>query len=1085
MSTKFFTNAEENTLLKKLEGIFQHMQVYHFDALVGYFRASGYFRVQDFVRRTEKVRILVGIEVDKHTSDAMRKGFQFGLHNSDVIDDALAALTKDIQSAAYSKEIEDGMVRFIQDIANGKVELRAHPAKNLHAKIYIFRQEHEHEHAGWGSVITGSSNLTESGLERNLEFNVELRDHDDVKFALQTFEQLWADGVEITPPKVEAVRKDTFLNDEFTPYEIYIKFLIEYFGKSIEYDENSWHDLPANYSRLQYQIDAVTDGYKRLMKFNGFFLADVVGLGKTVVATMIAKKFIVHNGLLTKILIVHPPALKRNWEDTIRDFKLQFHVDYVRCGSVHHIKHPEDYDLIIVDEAHKFRTDTTDMYRDLQVLCKSHRRNHGPGGDLAKKVMLISATPLNNRPEDIKNLVLLFQDGRNATIDEVSSITTFFRPHIDMFNKMRDEPNRAHALKVIKRLYEEIRHKIIEPLTVRRTRTDLIDNEEYLKDIQSQGMTFPKMTAPQPIYYKLDPELNELFEDTMKQLRDKHLGLKYYRYQAIKFLMEQFKKRYDRADSISDRLTNIMRTQLVKRLDSSFFAFIESLKRFRVANQAMVTMFAQGRVHIAPNLHVSEYIANGQEEELIKLMDDLKETDLSIQTFVPDDFGHNFLPGLKHDQEIIDALCERWLAWQARSEDPKLVEFVSQLKGAMLHPAKNTTNKLVVFSEYKDTTDYLKRELDKAGIPRVLTVDSRNVAEKAEEVRSNFDARASAKEWKDDVDVLITTEVLAEGVNLHRSHTILNYDVPWNSTRLMQRIGRVNRIGTTAKEIHVYNFYPTEQTENQIELYKKALLKLQGFHTALGEDSQIYSSEEEFGNFGLFDKVKEDRDERVGLLMNLRAFRKAHPDWFKQIERYPDRARVGRMERIAAKSSVAFLKNPRRFAFYHVTADNAVQELTFLECAKLLAAEPSEVGVPLPAHHHPQLLSAIAHYTETQRADRDAVNHAERYGPNERKALSLLSAIHDLRLLNKEEEDLIARGKQALVDGKFQHLQRDLNKLRRNQDKEPVSPALLSSAALRILQKYPLDANRNGNGQVKAAATYYEEPTIIISETFA
>ncbi len=143
-------------------------------------------------------------------------------------------------------------------------------------------------------------------------------------------------------------------------------------------------------------------------------------------------------------------------------------------------------------------------------------------------------------------------------------------------------------------------------------------------------------------------------------------------------------------------------------------------------------------------------------------------------------------------------------------------------------------------------------------------------------VRANFDANAPVAEQADDYRIIVSTEVLAEGVNLHRSNVIVNYDTPWNSTRLMQRIGRVNRIGTTANAIHIFNFYPTAKVDSHIDLQKKAILKLQAFHSALGEDSQIYSPEEKVDNFGLFDKeVEEQRDERLQWLNELRKFRAA------------------------------------------------------------------------------------------------------------------------------------------------------------------------------------------------------------------
>ena len=193
MSTKFFTNAKENTLLKKLEGIFSFTNVDEFDALVGYFRASGYFRVRDWLKDVPKVRILVGINVDHLISEAARKGLEFNFNANETREAFKEDLIDDIQQADYQQEVESAMKDFIEGVASGRIQIKAHPNKNLHAKIYIFRPLPFNEHHS-GSVITGSSNLTESGLEKNFEFNVELRDYDDVAFATKTFQPLWEEA---------------------------------------------------------------------------------------------------------------------------------------------------------------------------------------------------------------------------------------------------------------------------------------------------------------------------------------------------------------------------------------------------------------------------------------------------------------------------------------------------------------------------------------------------------------------------------------------------------------------------------------------------------------------------------------------------------------------------------------------------------------------------------------------------------------------------------------------------------------------------------------------------------------------------
>ena len=487
MGTNFFTNEKENTLLEKIEGVFKYKKVH--------------------------IRILVGINVDKLTYQANRQGLLFNPNAEQAQEEFFNDIKKNIQEARYDKEVEDGMYQFIEDIVSGRIEMRIHPKQNIHAKIYIFREEVYHPH-GYGSVITGSSNLTEAGLEKNFEFNVELRYDDDIQFATETFERLWAEAVAIDITHIERIKIDTHLNPYFTPYEVYLKFLLEYFGKSLDFDPNSVSDLPKGYKKLSYQVDAVNDGYSKMMKHNGFFLSDVVGLGKTIVLALIAKRFFFDNGFpmhRSHTLIIVPPALKEGWERTMNEFKLD-NYKIVTNGSLHKLKNPDKYDLVIVDEAHKFRSDTASMYNELQKLCKT-KALHADSSLHDKKVILVSATPLNNRPEDIANLIYLFQDSKDSTLEE-GNLQRFFREQIDEYKKTKDLNDIELISNGIKSIYERIRVKVVEPLTVRRTRTDLMENEAYRKDLEKQKVYFPDVKAPHKMFYELDEDLEHLYDVT-------------------------------------------------------------------------------------------------------------------------------------------------------------------------------------------------------------------------------------------------------------------------------------------------------------------------------------------------------------------------------------------------------------------------------------------------------------------------------------------------------------------------------------------------------------------------------------------
>jgi HKD family nuclease len=765
MSTRFFTNTGENTLLNKFKGIFGHVRVAEFDALVGFFRSSGYFRLREHLRGVGQIRILVGIDVDHLISEAAKKGLEFNFNTEVTQDEFIREMREDIEKSAYTKDVEEGILEFITDVVNGRITVKAHPDKNIHAKIYIFRPEPFNEHNS-GSVITGSSNLSVSGLETNFEFNVELRDYDDVAFATRTFENLWLEAVDILPAQLGELKDKTYLNDNWTPFEVYMKFLMEYFGTAIEYDPESITDLPKGYKKLAYQIDAVNDGYNKLMKHNGFILADVVGLGKTIVASIIAKKFYFANGYRTRILVVHPPAMETNWVRTIKDDFEVPNVDFITNGSLHNVKRPENYDLIIVDEAHKFRSDEARMFNELQKLCKTPCKRPAPDGSLAKKVILITATPLNNRPEDIRNQLYLFQDSKRSTL-EVGNLQQFFRPHIDNYRLLKKEQSPAIIARELKKMYEDIRIKVLEPIIVRRTRTDIKDTPEYAEDMKDQGMRFPDIVPPHKILYVLDDELDALYDKTLLLARDTVNGLGYYRYQAIRYMNAEARSAHERAtgvkqkqaERISEQLAKIIKVLLVKRIDSSFHAFKATLRRYHQANMAMMKMLEKDRVYIAPQLDVNEFVLAENEKALEDLILNAANPDL-IQAYAREDFDETFRKGIARDQAILDELVS---AWNKVDNDPKYDEFVRRLKGELFSKTINDNHKLVIFSESKETTQYVVGRLKQDGFTRVLAVDSDNRKESEGVVRANFDANARVFDQEDDIDIIFTTEVLAEG----------------------------------------------------------------------------------------------------------------------------------------------------------------------------------------------------------------------------------------------------------------------------------------------------------------------------------
>lgn len=1089
MSTKFFTNQNSNTLHKKFIGIFDNINNLHvFQAIVGYFRSSGYFAIRENLLKIPKVRIIVGINTDKITAEANRRGLIYFEDNKKTRDEFIHWMKEDIKEARYGKDVEEGILNFIIDVADKKIEIRAHNSKKLHAKIYIFLPENFNEHSS-GIVITGSSNLTGAGLgmssdKSNYEFNVELRDFEDVKFAADEFEKLWKESSEILQGDLEKVKEATYLDKLFSPFEIYLKFLIEYFNKNIEYDPETIGDVPASFKKLTYQIDAVNQGFNMLLDHNGFFLADVVGTGKTVVAAMLAKKFIIANGTSsTKILIVYPPSLEKNWKRTFRLFNIDRYTKFISNGSLEKIIEGDDvnywqkeeYDLILVDEAHKFRNHRSQMFQNLQIICKSGRANNGLLEGNKKKVVLISATPLNNRPEDIYYQLLLFQNARRSTLP-AANLQTFFGRIINKYReiKKQDEPD----VKLLRELYSEIREKVLKPITIRRTRRDLKKIEQYSEDLKNQRIEFPVIEPPIAIQYKLDENLDSLFYKTIDYLTDKN-KLGYFRYQAIKYLKKEIRDEfYEQAELVSTSLAFIMKTMLVKRLESSFKAFKISLSRFQRNTNKMIEMFENKKVFVAPDLDISNLIDKGlSEDEIEAKILEIQDDKPGNRIFFDTDFENEFINGLKNDLNFLNELCKEW---DEINYDPKLDKFLELLKKELFKKSINQTGKLVVFTESKDTSKYLEEKLTGSGFKKIISVSSDNRQNVFEKILANFDANYE-KEHKDEYDIIITTEVLAEGVNLQRANVIVNYDTPWNSTRLMQRIGRVNRIGSVAGKIFNYNFYPSAQSDSEIKLKKTAYLKLQGFHSAFGEDSQIYSIQEIIEQFEMYESgTVEEEDIRLVYLEFIRKYKLNNPKEFKRIKRLPLKSRTARESNLKegfVKSSVCFLKSDFKKDLYSVSEDLKVTSLTFEEAVKIFEAEESEKAVSIPDYHFDQINKARLFFEEESLKQTDNFSTSEKADArtnNVKKFLRELKAECE----TEEFEEIYPEIMRLLDEGTYVNLVIDIERVRKKKSKPVADERKIVSIAGKYISLIP-DEEAIENAEVEII-----EPEIIISETF-
>lgn len=1073
ISSHIFTNRNGNTLMKEFEGVLQHNpQIRNLDAVVGFLRASGYFSLRPFLDNIAKVRVLIGIDVDKYIAKAAQQGKLFFGAEEEVKEEYLRKIRTDIETSNYHKDIEDGMYLMVQDLLDKKLELRAHPSKKIHAKIYVLYPDNFNQYSQ-SMAITGSSNLSGNGLgitqDKQYEFNVKLDRYDDVKFAKDEFEQLWkeSEGCEITSEDIKAAIDRTYLKGDVPPYDLYIKMLMEYYAdRVLETDSADPFDMPEGYTKYDYQMDAVIEGYQKLIRYDGFFLSDVVGLGKTIVATMIAKKFLIENGYEhTKILVVYPPAVEQNWNSTFKDFGIDKYAKFITNGSLSKVLDEEDYnywnaeeyDLVLVDEAHKFRSHTTSAFEQLQEICKMPRLEAGNIPGYKKKVMLISATPMNNSPADIYNEILLFQDPRHCTIDGVSNLTAFFSPLIKEFKRLRKNNNTS--IEDFKRLAEKVRDRIIKPLTVRRTRTDIESIPRYNKDVNG----FPKVEHPIENQYELNEHLANLFEQAI-QILDKKLT--YARYQAIAYLKPEVANGlYDNAELISRSLAGIRKNGLVKRLESSFYAFQVSIENFHQANQNMIDMFDNDKVYIAPDLDINLLLESGlSEEEIEEKLNAKASNNPKNAIFHAADFRPEFIDMLHDDQAILEQMSADWKDI-SDEDDSKFAKFNELLKHELFRTDRNPEKKLVVFSESVDTVDYLKRRINRKD---VLVISAQNRNKQFKTIRENFDA--NYKQKLNEYNIILTTDVLAEGVNLHRSNVIVNYDTPWNSTRLMQRIGRVNRIGSASKHIYNYVFYPSREGNKQINLNQIALSKIQSFHSTFGEDNQIYSQEEIIDRnlSKLFDEgvneQKKDINKELPFYEELRTLFKTNRQEYNRIAKISLRSRTGRESKTIngvtlSEDTLVFLKTNFRKVFFLVS-ENA-QEISVLDALNYFKATKDEKPVDRISNHHKHVEKSLTKFRTIQdeeiRIQETSQKDLSNLGAQVSTAINLLNNFmneigdNDLYIKVAHLKTLVERGVITYIAKRLQRIQKNL---RRSGGKVRMTHDEAFSEIITMAQKY-------------------------------
>ena len=971
----FITNATQSLTLKdRIQELLRHTK--ELKIIVGFFYFSGLKEFYEAIKDNPdiKIKILVGLNVDKHLNKIIEYGEDLSKENQNNIrKHFINSLRKAINSEEVDiQEFYDQFSFFLSLLKNDKLIIRKTKEPN-HAKLYIFKLK-DNTLIKDGFFITGSSNLTRAGLSGQHEFNVEIKDY-GLKDAEEFFDDLWNKAVRIT--EVEETKKhiiDIFENQSIvanvSPYQLYAFFIKTYLDtwKGYEKYEDRIKNLleEAGFQQLTYQIDAVKQALKIINTYNGVIIADVVGLGKSVIASLIA------NLLNSRGLILCPPSLigdKDNlsgWYEYLHKFKL-YNWDIESTGKITQLaeklaEHDLGYEVVIIDEAHKFRNENTPTYEALSTICRN------------KKVILLSATPFNNKPSDIFALLKLFIVPGNSPITLNDDLDLIFYNYQETFRKylfilkninnskkrnkvnrylkeMKIDANKSNVKTIVKNELKTLSQQIkntLAPVIIRRNRLDLKNDPIYKKEIRD----LPEVKDPKEIFFTLSKKQSKFYDEVINRFDSgknrKFSGAIYRPYKYNKYL--KYKKVDQFEEQQQENLFDLMRRILVKRFESSFSAFEKSIERFIQVHEMVLKFIETSGVYFLDR-SIIEAAYTQDEDNIITFTE--KAIQEAIQKFEKkrknkknykyhkiyelQELSDNFKKDIEEDIKLFKEIRKKIEELNLVSNDPKIKAVIQEVEKILNNEPQR---KIIIFSEYQDTVTYLEKKFTEKFQSGVLVCKANLTKSLYETINKNFNAQYKTQE--NNYNILITTDKLSEGINLNRAGVVINYDIPWNPTRVIQRVGRINRIARRVfDELFIYNIFPTERGEKETNMKKIAENKMLLIHSILGEDAKIFSPEEEPSASELYQKLNKypEEQETESLITTLRQkyqnIKEKHPEIIEKIEKLPNNVKSAKtfnennVIHITKKNTAIFSLKYENNKITELTTEDAIK---YIEC---------------------------------------------------------------------------------------------------------------------------------------------------------
>jgi superfamily II DNA or RNA helicase len=850
------------------------------DFCVGYFNLRGWQAIDDIVGQWNPAegqlcRVLVGMQRPPH--DDIKAIYNSALDDPErPLDNATATrllakfaehLREQITLGIPTGQDEAGLRRLARQLRARQAVVKLFLPYPLHAKLYLlFRDDINNPITGF----VGSSNLTMSGLARQGELNVDVLEHDATAKLSQWFQARWDDRwcLDISSQLAEVIEASWAREQAVPPYHIYLNMA---YHLSVEARAGlSRFRLPARFDEelFEFQKSAVKIAARHLHKRGGVMIGDVVGLGKTMMATALAR--MVEDDLNHETLIICPKNLVSMWERYRKDYGLRGAV--MSLTQVGHpskgLKDLKRYRLVLIDESHNLRNREGRRYKAIADYIRQ----------CDAKVILLTATPYNKRKSDLSAQLRLF-------IEDRANIGIRPEHHMRKRNLSAQQFERVHQcpphsiLAMEKSDEFDDWRELIRLYMVRRTRSFILQHyaekdergRSFLTDSQGKSRYFPTRT-PRALTFPIDDQdpndrYAKLYStevvDVINALHLARYGLgNFIDLPALKAATPAERKQCEDLGKAGKRLMGFCRTNLFKRLESSGHAFLQSIARHVQRNEIYLYAIEQGKeIPIGPldagllDADQGDEDAEGQQADIEDQQDGLADaaqdpTAESVELIYaqystqyrrrfkwirPGLFKPTLREALQADTQALKALLSEQGVWAA-AQDAKF----QRLKALILdHPKE----KLLVFTQFADTARYLGRELRHLGITHLETATGSSADPHALACRFSPKSNGMQVPRDEELRVLISTDVLSEGQNLQDCAVVVNFDLPWAIIRLIQRAGRVDRIGQEAEVINCYSFMPADGVERLINLRERIVQRLQENAEVVGTDEAFFEGD--------------------------------------------------------------------------------------------------------------------------------------------------------------------------------------------------------------------------------------------------